>query len=299
MGPAARFLRPPGARRNRRRGVPVLVAGRPVDRVFRQGQAEENRCCRRTGSRPLRRAVAPRWDMETEQGRLSFLRALGNTSIRSPAAAATPCLTLRVRIERVFWPSFLPDGHHFVSLGRREKPGVYVASLDPDFQTSSRRRVICGAAYASDGYLMLGKGGAMADPVRSAVRSGWPRPDRRSRSACRTCPVLPDLGLADFSVSRNGGLIHGILPRSTSLVWFDRAGNPIASVPGATGYQSPPSPDEKWIAAHRSGPESPITGRLAHRQHPRRGVPAHLESRTRQHGALVTGRPAHPVWIDP
>ncbi len=208
-------------------------------------------------------AVLPRGGTWNGVGVIVFSAGAGEHLYRvSAGGGARAALTFESPNGESHWPSFLPDGRHFVYFGRREKPGIYVASLDPDVPArllTSEIGLYAGAAYASDGYLMLARGGAMAGTLfahpidlHRLELTGDPVP------LAERVPFYPNLGRPDFSVSKNGRLIHGNLARdSTSLVWFDRAGNPIATVPGASGYQRPVlSPDEKTIAAHRLDPET-------------------------------------------
>jgi Tol biopolymer transport system component len=152
------------------------------------------------------------------------------------------------------WPSFLPDGNHFLYFGRRIDPGIYLASLDPS--VGARRLVeglYAGAAYAAPHHIMFARGGAMGVTLfaqginlERLELTGEPVP------LAERVPFYPALGLADFSISENGRLMHGTLARDlTSLAWFDQTGRAIESVPGASGYQKASlSPDERTIGAH-------------------------------------------------
>ena len=205
--------------------------------------------------------VLPRGGTWSHAGVIVFSAGAGEHLYQVSSGGGQPAvLTFKSPNRESLWPSFLPDGQHFVYFGRREKPGVYVASLDPDFQTRLLADALyAGAAYASAGYLMLAKGGAMAATLfaqpfdlRGLNLTGDPVP------LAERVPFYPNLGFSDFSVSTNGRLIHGNLTaEATSLVWFSRVGKPIATVPEASGYQRPVlSPDERWIGAHRVSPES-------------------------------------------
>jgi Tol biopolymer transport system component len=208
-------------------------------------------------------ALLPRGGTWNGDGVIVFSSGAGEqlSQVSSGGGAPPTVLNLRESPNREsLWPSFMPDGRHFVYFGRREKTGVYVASLDPGVPAKLLvEELYAGAAYASDGYLMFVRGGSLggtlfAQPIdlRRLELTGEPVP------LAEGVPFYPNPGFPDFSVSRNGMLIHGTLAGdSTSLVWFDRAGNRIAAVPGASGYTRPIlSPDEKLIGAHRRDPVS-------------------------------------------
>jgi hypothetical protein len=127
------------------------------------------------------------------------------------------------------WPSFLPDGHHFLYFdtgAQGEEQGIYVASLDG----GERRRLLgnfSNALYAPPGYLLFMREGALfAQPFEAATRrlSGEPLRlvDQVSGDA---------MGKGMFSVSDDGVLIYGrgLNETSSQLVWFDRSGNRLGS----------------------------------------------------------------------
>jgi Tol biopolymer transport system component len=205
-------------------------------------------------------AVLPRGGTWSQEGVIVFSAGGGAHLYQVPSGGGVPAeLTFERSNSESLWPSFLPDGRHFLYFGRFRESGVHVASLDQGVKTTLLAKgLYAGAAFASDGYVMLYKGGSMGgtlltyelDMKRLAL-VGEPV------ALAEHVPFYPNFGLADFSVSATGRLIHGILgPDPTSLVWFDRAGNPIASVPGAVGFQKPAlSPDGTTIGAHRIDPD--------------------------------------------
>ena len=205
--------------------------------------------------------VLPRGGTWSHAGVIVFSAGAGEHLYQVSSGGGEPATLTFINPNREsLWPSFLADGRRFVFFGRREDPGIYAASLDPAVPARRLAKgTYAGAAYASDGYLMFGTGGAMgvtlfAQPIDlgGLLLTGEPIP------LAERVPFYPRLGLLDFSVSKNGRLIHGNqTDDATSLVWFDRAGNPLVTVPGASGYQRPIlSPDDKWIGAHRLNPES-------------------------------------------
>ena len=206
-------------------------------------------------------AVLPRGGTWNRAGVIVFSAGAGTELYRLPAGGgpAMPVPADGLNEERQ-WPSFLPDGRHIVYFGRRKAPGIYVASLESGDATLLASGLYMGAAYAPPGYLLLFKGGSMAgtllaQPFDANRRqlTGEPVP------LAEQVPFYPFYARADFSVSENGTLLYGTFggQQPTELVWFDRGGKRLASVPGATGYaRADLSPDEKTIAADRVDPET-------------------------------------------
>jgi eukaryotic-like serine/threonine-protein kinase len=155
------------------------------------------------------------------------------------------------------FPSFLPDGRHFlyfVITGSPEASGVYVGSLDSN---ESKRLLVAdtGALFSPPGELLFVRQGTLLgqsfDPKKLEV-SGDP------------APVVEDVGSSGgitvggwgaFSVSENGVLAYRNGPSPSvdlQLAWFDRTGKPIETfgMPGAY-HGVDVSPDGMRIAVHR------------------------------------------------
>ncbi len=131
------------------------------------------------------------------------------------------------------WPSFLPDGRHFlffVSFARPEVQGVYLGSLD----APETRRLLAAdtaAAYAAPGYLLLMRQGTlMAAPFEAG----------RGALTGEPFPVAPgvawdaNLFRGALSVSGTGLLAYragGTARRQ--LTWFDRAGTVLGTLGSA------------------------------------------------------------------
>lgn len=121
------------------------------------------------------------------------------------------------------WPSFLPDGDHFVYLARSERPdgsGTYVGSLT----SPTRTRLLDedrGVTYIDPGYLLFVRGQTMMvqpfDPSTLTVTG--------SAKAMVEPVATSSNGHAAFSVSRDGSLVFaGAEVPSRQLAWVDRAG---------------------------------------------------------------------------
>jgi len=175
--------------------------------------------------------------------------------VASEGGQPTVIATLdRSRSETAMWyPTFLPDGRHFVYSVQSTDPantGVFVRSLDsPD-----RRRVldaVSTAAYVEPGYLIYQNSGAlMAQPFDATGLRLRGTPTRIAQSVT----VNPDTGSAAFAVSAAGALIYrtGEAGQPTQLQWFDRTGTPLERVGEPGRFRGLAlSPDEKRVAMTR------------------------------------------------
>ncbi|MBI3401802.1 MAG: protein kinase [Acidobacteria bacterium] len=151
------------------------------------------------------------------------------------------------------WPSFLPDGRHFLytaisTSGGREpdRPSdIRIASLDskdvtPLFAAES------SVAYNTGHLLFWRDGSLMAQPFDAATRkiSGDPFPVAEQ--------VANEGGrYTSFSVASTGVLMYaqGAAQQNVRLTWFDRAGKVLGTVadPGSYGTLAL-SPDERRVA---------------------------------------------------
>jgi hypothetical protein len=142
------------------------------------------------------------------------------------------------------WPSFLPDGRHFVFL---EGDDISLGSLDSS-DVRALTKANSQALYSTAGYLLFVRDTtllAQAFDATSGALTGDPLPiaDGVSRAVSN----------AAFSVSATGVLIYrsGRLV-NRQLTWFDRAGTPIGTVGGAHDFNGVYlSPDERRVAYHR------------------------------------------------
>ena len=137
---------------------------------------------------------------------------------RVGASGGTPVAVLEPEGPTSYhWPSFLPDGRHFLfyALHINKQPEVLVGSLD----SSESKVVLQGytrAMHADPGYLLFVREGTlMAQPFDLSTLSltGNPMP------VAEDLLYLRDLGQADFSVSTNGVLAHQAGNTQSRLVW--------------------------------------------------------------------------------
>jgi serine/threonine protein kinase/Tol biopolymer transport system component len=160
------------------------------------------------------------------------------------------------------FPSFLPDGRHFVYL--RFSPlnaGVYVGSLDVKPEQQSSNRLLAtqfGPVYApslnpSRGHvLFLREGTLMAQPIDT----------RRLEPDGEAVPIAERVGTfllyGFFSASANGVLAylsgHGGFNAPSSPTWFDRQGHALSPIGEPATYLSLAlSPDGTRVATSRRG----------------------------------------------
>ncbi|PWT90620.1 MAG: hypothetical protein C5B54_06815 [Acidobacteria bacterium] len=179
--------------------------------------------------------------------------------VNSTGGARTPITSLdRTSGESTHrWPSFLPDGVHFVffcwSQGEKQKTGVYLGSLNAK-ETRFLFSSDTSAIYASPGYLLFNQeNNLMVRPFEAdklqltgeaipLLEKAWYNGDMAGRSG--------------DTVSSNGVLT--LIPGSIlkDFRWFDRNGNFLGSLREPADYQEKPaiSPDAKRIALTLSVP---------------------------------------------
>ena len=151
------------------------------------------------------------------------------------------------------FPSFLPDGRHFLfhASGSTEKSGVWVGSLDSNEAT----RILSadsGGIYDKSGHLLFVRQGILLaqsfNPETFALAG-----DPYSIAEKVESFALP--GIAAFSVSDNGVLAYGVgqsAGTATRLTWVDRQGKFLGTVGPPASYRGVSlSPDGLQVAAHR------------------------------------------------
>ena len=146
------------------------------------------------------------------------------------------------------WPTFLPDGKHFLYFrsGPPEVEGMYVGALDVDAADQSSQRILTGSVPAvyANGYVVFPRAGTlMAQPFDA----------RRLELQGVPVPVAQDVQITwyftgVFSVSDNGVLAYRTASASGTfqLAWVDRQGKTLSTFgPPGTDRQVALSPDGK------------------------------------------------------
>jgi Tol biopolymer transport system component/DNA-binding winged helix-turn-helix (wHTH) protein len=148
--------------------------------------------------------------------------------------------TLDVAAGEVFHddPFFLPDGRHVVYSIRAK--GIFVGSI----HSSEKKQLLDGASsrpcYVPSGQLLF---------VREGVLLGQPFDANRQMLSAEATALIE--GVATFSAASNGTLAY-TRAGATRLMWFDRAGRQLDTVPDSDGLGNPAlSLDETQVAANR------------------------------------------------
>jgi Tol biopolymer transport system component/predicted Ser/Thr protein kinase len=151
---------------------------------------------------------------------------------RVAAAGGTPVrVTTLDRSRRElnhYWPSFLPDGRHFIYLATARAtetskaiPSVYVAALDGSGRKLLERfhsRVV----YAPPGYLLFEEEGTL---LAQAFDVGNLRTTGDATRIADDVEVFRTIGTVHFGVSNTGVLAYLGAVDTQQIVWYDRRGN--------------------------------------------------------------------------
>jgi Tol biopolymer transport system component len=191
----------------------------------------------------------------------------GSALHRVPAAGgkSTPVTTLDAARKEAShrFPSFLPDGRHFIfGAGTSIYPeydadrsfDVYIASID----SSNPLPLIKGVSnvlYAEPGYVLF-----LRDKALMVQRFN----PKNFGTAGEAFPVTEDIepnvdGYGAFSVSATGTIVyrHGV--SRADLVWFDRRGTRMNTVKAPLGSdQFDLSPNEQWLAVRARSPQGSL-----------------------------------------
>ncbi len=172
----------------------------------------------------------------------------GLYQVSADGGAAKPLTHLGAREEGHRWPSFLPDGDHYLFLGDAwlsEDHHLKIGSLKSG-ETHDLMTAITNAVYAEPGYIVFVRGGSL-----------FARPfDARSLKFTAAPRVVAE-NLAsnwsnhrhEFSVSKNGRLTFRSVSPFSTLAWVDRTGKVQQRLTEARRFGVfQLSPDEKSIA---------------------------------------------------
>jgi len=154
----------------------------------------------------------------------------------------------------VGWPSFLPDGKHFIYMALGEKSSLKVGSLSSK-DTRDLGPAESRAEYAPPGYLLFMRGGSLvAQPfdARALKLTGEPFP------VAEPVRASPNGG-GDFSASNNGALTYVAgAGQSGRLVWVGRDAR-LEEIPGTgnipTLLNPALSPDARRVAVRVTDPQ--------------------------------------------
>jgi Tol biopolymer transport system component len=215
-------------------------------------------------SQPIGDAIQPRGGTWNRDGLIVFADGAGHQLSRVSAAGgvATPIAADGLNVER-YWPSFLPDGRHFVYFGRPQQHGIYLGAID-----SSGAKLLVpdsiGVAYAPPGYLLVLQGASKGAPAGTLM--AYPFDPKSLEITSDPSPVADQIGYYSglgrgiFSVSENGRLVYDSIELpTTTLNWFDRTGKALGDAGGPIPYTGPSlSPDGGTVAVERIDPGTQI-----------------------------------------
>ena len=150
------------------------------------------------------------------------------------------------------WPSFLPDGKHFLYFVDWSTPedlqgkGIYVGSLDSGEPKLISSELSGTVSYASGNLLYVRSGSLMAQPFNLNRLETTAPPVEIAQQE-----LEKDLNFSQsgFSASENGVLIfQSAIDSPARLVWFDSSGRELQQIP-EVGYTFPNlSPDGHYLA---------------------------------------------------
>ena len=164
------------------------------------------------------------------------VQAGGLSQIAAGGGRATIAVPLQDGLTSYRWPSFLPDGRHFLFYARStpDRRGVSVGSLG----TTAITRVLdttSSAVYSPPGYILIARDGSLL---------AYPFDVRELRITGEPIPVAEQVGgtstqRGNFSVSDDGVLAHSRgLPTFGRLTWFDRPGTALGTLLDVGDYAS-------------------------------------------------------------
>jgi Tol biopolymer transport system component len=149
------------------------------------------------------------------------------------------------------FPSFLPDGRHFLYYAESTRPdhaGIFVAELG----ASTGRRLLAAdsaASYAPPGSLLFVRQSALVAQAFDAATL------ETTGAPVQIAAAVPAVGAAPaFSVSDTGVLTYrsGAIDQFQQFAWFDRKGQLLETVGPPGVYRGVDlSPDGKRIAVHQ------------------------------------------------
>jgi Tol biopolymer transport system component len=154
-----------------------------------------------------------------------------------PASGGQPTLIVQPRpgLDGNFlWPSFLPDGEHFLIYSFPPgKPGeIRVGSVDSK-ETRLVTQAYSRAVYSESGHLLfVREGNLIAQNFDLGTQSLTGSPTVVAEDLL----YFRDLGQADFSVSRTGVLAYQAGPTASRLLWYRRDGTEAGQLGDPADY---------------------------------------------------------------
>jgi serine/threonine protein kinase/Tol biopolymer transport system component len=208
-------------------------------------------------------AVLPRGAAWSQSGVVLFSANAGRQLYRVPAVGGVvEPVVIDQPNDESHSPDFLPDGRRFVYFARRQKPGIYIGSLDSK-ETTFLTGGYGGVAYAAPGYLLLIAGGPKSETSGTLVAQRFDSDGLRlvgdPVTIAEQVAVLPTYARGAFSVSDNGRVVFGSArDQIAQLMWLDRQGNRVGTLapPSTIHHRLDLSPDGRTVAVEKIDPET-------------------------------------------
>jgi eukaryotic-like serine/threonine-protein kinase len=148
------------------------------------------------------------------------------------------------------YPSFLPDGRHFLYTGRpidADGPHLLLGSIEPATKPRSLVASDSNGIFVPPGLLLFVRGGQLLQQRFDLDRLEM---SGEATTAVDQVRYNPGFGRADFSVSATGVLAYRSgSTRNSQFAWFDRAGTLLETVGPPGNYRTPDlSPDGQRVA---------------------------------------------------
>ena len=178
---------------------------------------------------------------------------------RVSATGGVPTVAVKPEASRkettVGWPEFLPDGRHFLYLTTGAKPddSMYRIGLLDSTESLPLAPAQTLVTYAPPGYLLFVRDKTLvAQPfdLKSRKMKGEPVPLAEHIAT-------DSVGLARFSVSRNGTLVYRTGESGNRLLWVDRGGKDLETLGDPGEFHNPTfSPSGDRVAFDMADPRS-------------------------------------------
>jgi serine/threonine protein kinase len=192
-----------------------------------------------------------------QEGVIIFAPGITGPLYRVPAAGGTPSAVTKLlpnSTQSQHWPSFLPDGKHFLYFvnwsgpSNPQRNGLYIASLDSDATHQISSDIIGNVFFASGHLVYVHDRRVVAQPFDASrlKTTGQPLPLTQQE-----VDKFFDFWQSGVSVSQDGKLVFQSAADAPSrLVWYDSTGKEIGQLP-EIGYEGPQfSPDGRSLAVY-------------------------------------------------
>jgi serine/threonine protein kinase/Tol biopolymer transport system component len=188
-------------------------------------------------------ALAPAGGAWSQQGTIVFFDGSdvsGSGLQKVSAAGGTPRPAVKINTINAVWPSFLPDGDHFlffVTTGNETAgDGVYVGSLTSMESKLISSEIRGNTLFASGRLFFVRDRSLMIQPFDSdRLQIAGPA----EPLAQQELEPDPAFSRAGFSVSSDGIVVFQAASENVSrLQWFDRQGKDLGEIP-VPGYRDP------------------------------------------------------------